>query len=267
MMHTFTSILKMNVKQQFQYRTAAFSGVITQLFFGFMQIALYTAFLQNGSKDFTISQMASYIWLQQCFLLLFKYWDTCKFEISEKIVNGDYAYQLIRPMNLYDYWYQMCITKSLGSFLIRAIPLVIIIMWLPEGLGLMFPVSGINFLLFIFSAMIGALLVTAINMICYIVTMYTLSPNGVFSFCVAIASLFAGQVVPLPMLPKTIQTAFSFLPFRYVSDLPFRIYVGNINGIEAIIQIGIQIFWLILIVLVSKLIMKRKLQKLVVQGG
>ena len=60
-MSTFSGIFKMNVKQQFQYRTAAFSGIITQLFFGFMQIALFKAFLSTGQTDFTVSQMMSYI--------------------------------------------------------------------------------------------------------------------------------------------------------------------------------------------------------------
>ena len=83
-MSTFSSILKMNLKQQFQYRTAAFSGIMTQLFFGFMQIALYTAFLVQGESDFTIVQMASYIWLQQAFYTLFKFFDSQKLEITKE---------------------------------------------------------------------------------------------------------------------------------------------------------------------------------------
>ena len=265
-MRVFSSILKLNVKQQFQYRTAAFSGVITQLFFGFMQIALFKAFLSQGSSDFTVSQMMSYIWLQQIFFALFKYWDVCKEEISSKITNGDIAYQLIRPMSLYNYWYQTVFSKSLGQVLIRGIPLVIITILIPS-IGLSLPASPLNFLLFIVSAAIGAFLVTAITMIGYIMTLYTLSPSGVFSFLVAIATFFAGQVVPIPMLPEFMQKIFNFFPFRYVSDLPFRIYIGNISGVDALIQILIQLAWLVGIVLISKLIMKRKINKLVVQGG
>ncbi|MBQ9790506.1 MAG: ABC transporter permease [Clostridia bacterium] len=267
MMSTFSSIFKMNVKQQFQYRTAAISGMVTQFFFGFMQIALFTAFLSQGESEFTVPQMASYIWLQQCFFTLFKYWDTCKPEISEKIVNGDMAYQLIRPMNLYDFWFQTVLSKSFGSFLMRAIPLSLVVVWLPAGLGLMAPVSLLNFLLFLVSAVIGAFLVTAIVMIAYIISLYTLSPAGVFSFLVAVAGLLAGQIVPLPMLPESVQTIFSFFPFRYVSDLPYRIFIGNINGTDALVQIGIQLAWLVGLVLIGKLVMNKKLKKLVVQGG
>ena len=266
-MRTFSSIFKMNLKQQFQYRTAALSGTITQLFFGFMQISLFTAFLSTGKSDFTIPQMATYIWLQQAFYTLYKYWDCCKFEISEKIVNGDIAYQLIRPMKVYNFWYQSVFSKSVGQMLIRAIPLVLIVVWLPAGYGLMLPASIENFGLFLISAVIGAFLIASINVTSYIIVLYTLSPTGVFSFMVAVASFLAGQYVPIPMLPKAVANVLNFFPFRYVSDLPFRIYVGNINGTQALIQIAIQICWLAAIVIIGKLVMHRKLNKLVVQGG
>ena len=84
---------------------------------------------------------------------------------------------------------------------------------------------------------------------------------------VAIGSLLSGGVVPIPMMPKAVQTVLNFFPFRYVSDLPYRIYIGNINGLDALIQIGIQIAWTIGLIIVGKLIMNRKLKKLVVQGG
>ena len=267
MIKTFSSILKINIKQRMQFRTAAISGVCTQLFFGFMQIFLYTSFLGQGIPEFSLPQMASYIWLQQTFFTMFHFYDNCKNEISRKIMNGDIAYQLVRPMDLYDYWFQTSMAKALGDFIMRGFLLILIVVWLPAGLGLMMPVSPVHFLLFLLSAFIGVLLVTAIKMIGHILTMYTLSSQGVFSFLVAVATLLAGEIVPLPMLPEKVQYIFNFLPFRYVSDLPFRIYIGNIDTINALIQIGIQIIWLIGLILIEKLVMKRKLKKIVVQGG
>ena len=124
-----------------------------------------------------------------------------------------------------------------------------------------------NFVLFLISAVIGAFLIASINTASYIIVLYTLSPSGVFSFMVAVASFLAGQYVPIPMLPKSVANVLNFFPFRYVSDLPFRIYIGNINGIAALAQIGIQLVWLAVIILLSKLVMSKKINKLVVQGG
>lgn len=266
-MKIFNSIFKMNLKKEFQYRAAAISGIATQFFFGFMQIALYTSFLSGGGDDFTVAQMASYIWLQQTFYTLFKFWDNQKYEITTKIVNGDVGYQMIKPISLYDYWYYSVFSRSVGMMLFRAVPLILVTMLLPSNIGLMLPSSFENFLLFLLSLSIGAFLVTAINMISYILVLYTLSPAGVFSFMVGFCSFFAGQVVPIPMLPNGLQKVFNFLPFRYISDLPFRIYIGNINGSTALLQILIQVCWLVGIVFIGKFVMSRKTNKLVVQGG
>lgn len=264
-MRAFGSVLKMNIKKEFQYRTAAISGLLTQLFFGLMQIALYRQFLMQGNDGFSIAQMTSYIWLQQIFYTLFKFWDGCKYEISEKIVNGDVGYQLIRPMNLYDYWYSNVFSKSLGMVIVRGIPFVIIAILIPGGLALPSSIEG--FLMFVISAALGAFLVAGINMFSYILVLYTLSPQGVFSFMVAVSSFLAGQIVPIPMFPTMVQKILNFFPFRYVADLPFRIYVGNIAGMDALIQILIQLAWLVAVVIIGKLIIHKKVKNIVVQGG
>ena len=266
-MSVFKSTLKLNVKKVVQYRSAAISGTLTQLFFGFMYIALFTAFLDGGDSDFTVPQMASYIWLGQIFFVMFGYFDLCKQEISRKIVNGDIAYELIRPINLYDNWFQIAYTKPLGNLIVRSLPVAIIALCLPAGIGLMLPSSLLNFLMFIASVLISSLLTASISMISYIISLYTLSSAGVFAFMVAIGNLLCGAIIPIPMLPKPVAFIFNFFPFRYVSDLPFRLYIGNISGSEALIQIAIQIAWTIGLIVIGKLIMNRKLKKLVVQGG
>ena len=265
-MRTFIATLKMETKRTFQYRAAAISGIFTHLFFGFMYIALFTTFLSQGQDGFTLEQMATYVWLQQAFLHILKYHDSCKQDITEKIMNGDIAYQLLRPADLYNYWYTLNFTKPIGHFLLRGIPIIIIGLCLPAGMGLGLP-SPINFLLFLLSISIGVLLVVAINTFAHVIVMYTMSGKGVFSFLVAVGSFFCGHLIPIPMMPDIAQKILNFFPFRYVSDLPFRIYLGNITGAEMWFQIGIQVAWLAFFVIIGKIMLKFKLKKFVVQGG
>ena len=184
-MSVFKSNLKLNVKKVVQYRASAISGIFTQLFFGFMYIALYTSFLKSGNSDFTQREMISYVWLGQIFFVAFNYFDICKQEISRRIMNGDYAYELIRPINLYDNWFQIVYSKPLGHLLVRGLPVIIISLLLPCGLGLMLPPSIECLLLFIVSTIISSLLIASISMISYVITLYTLSSAGVFAFMVA----------------------------------------------------------------------------------
>ena len=57
------------------------------------------------------------------------------------------------------------------------------------------------------------------------------------------------------------------MPFQYVSDLPFRIYVGNIGLQEGLIGLIIQIIWIIILITLGYILMQKSLKKVVVQGG
>jgi ABC-2 type transport system permease protein len=64
-----------------------------------------------------------------------------------------------------------------------------------------------------------------------------------------------------------LKTVVYILPFRYTSDLPFRIYAGNIGINEALPGVLIQVAWISAVVLTGKLWMSKALKKVVVQGG
>lgn len=68
---SYFGIFKMEFKGELQYRAKALSGIATQIFWGLLQIYLYTAFMDSGSVDgFTLSQMSTYIWLGQAFFAM-----------------------------------------------------------------------------------------------------------------------------------------------------------------------------------------------------
>ncbi len=267
-MRQFRTIFKLNFIKELQYRVAALSGIATQLFFGLMYIMVYLAFYKSNGipGDFGIGQMATYIWLQQAFLAMFRYYDGNK-EITQQIIKGDIAYQMIRPINLYDNWFMQVFTSNYSKVFLRAMGIFAICFFLPFGINLMLPVSFTAFLLFILSLLLGSILVVAINMISYILITVTLSPSGVFGIMNTVASFLAGIIIPIPLMPAGVVKVLNFLPFRYVSDLPFRLYMGNIGYTDGLIQIGIQVVWIVLIVLFGKLLLNKCQNKLVVQGG
>ena len=82
-----------------------------------------------------------------------------------------------------------------------------------------------------------------------------------------LSDILSGLVLPIPFFPNFLQKISNFLPYRYVSDFPFRLYVGNISLQEGIKGIIIQIIWIIILILIGKLITKKALNKVVIQGG
>lgn len=267
-MKQYKSLFKIRFINSLQYRTAAIAGVITQFAFGLMYILLFKAFYAQGNvpSDFTESQMVSYIWLQQMFLMLF--WVAIKNQtIVLQIEQGNICYELVRPMKLYANWFTTMLADGMSKTFLRFIPVLIFAFLLPAGWGLMLPVSIPAFLLFIVNLIIGAMLVVSINMLCYCLMFKTMSSIGIFSIMSTLASLFNGSMIPVPLMPTWFQRVLDFLPFRYINDLTFRTYVGSLPLSEALVQTGIQLAWLIAFVLIGSFWLNKNLKKVEVQGG
>jgi ABC-2 type transport system permease protein len=251
-----------------QYRIAALAGVATQFFFGFTFIMIFEAFYRssNTPQPISIEQLIQFVWLQQSFLLFVMLWFR-DMEIFDKITTGNIAYELCRPTDIYSYWYARLLAQRLSGALLRCFPILIITAFLPAPYGLSFPPTIVHFILFIITLTLGLIIIVAISMLIYISVFYTLSPTGSLLIVSVLGEFLSGLIIPVPLMPPMLKKIVYFFPFRYTSDLPFRIYVGNIDINEATISIFIQLAWIFILIMFGKWWIKRALKKVVVQGG
>ena len=153
-MKSYLGLFKMTFKGELQYRAKAISGVVTQLFWGFLYVYLYTAFMGGKVIDgFSIPQMATYIWLGQAFFAL--RYILLPQRCGAEITNGNVCYKFVRPVDIYNQWYFEHLGQKLSSTLLRFAPIVLITLFLPSHIGLSLPVSIEAFALFILSMAIG----------------------------------------------------------------------------------------------------------------
>ena len=267
-MKVYLTYFKLKFITGLQYRAAAYAGISTQFFFGFVFIMVYFAFYKSGSGHLPMemSALASYLWLNQAFFALVTnfYKDN---EIYNMIKTGNISYELIRPKNLFYMWYFKILGQRYSNVLLRSMPIIVITLLLPKPIGLSLPVSLNAFILSIVSLFIGSLLIIALSTLYPIITLFTMNEKGVVNIFVVIADLLSGLVVPIPFFPPFLKLISKFLPFQYVSDLPFRIYVGNINIQNGLIGLGIQVIWIFIIILIGYKLMNYNLKRVVVQGG
>lgn len=265
-MRSYLGIFKMEFKGELQYRAKAISGIATQFFWGILLISLYTAFMNTDEVNgFSISQMASYIWLGQAFFVM-RYIYLLP-NTSEQIVSGNVGYKFVRPIELYNQWFSEHLGQKMSATLLRSPIVIIISLLLPSTIGLSLPVSISAFLLFIISLIIGTLLSVAISMLAVYLVFKTLSNRGAVTLVSTISGLLGGIYIPIPLMPDFIQNIVNYLPFRYISDLPIRIYIGNVGISDALLHIGVCITWLVIIILLGKILIKASAKKAIIQGG
>lgn len=267
-MKCYLSYFKLRFISSLQYRASALAGLSTQLFFGLVNICVFIAFFSsnNASTEMTLTQTITYLWLNQSFFaLIYQFYKDN--ELFEIIRTGNISYELARPKNLYLMWYFKILGLRLASMTLRCIPMLIIASLLPSPYRITPPSSLANFLLFVSSLTIGSILSTAISTIYPIIALKILNEKGVLNLIITIADLLSGVAIPLVYFPNFLRVISSFLPFQYVSDLPFQIYVGSISlqaGLEGII---IQLMWVIVIIFTGYILMKKSLKRVCVQGG
>ena len=257
-MRVYLSLFKIKFMNNLQYRAAALAGISTQFFFGIVFIMVYLAFYKSGSNNnlpMKWNELVNYLWLNQAFFSLIYIWAKDN-DLISMIKDGNIAYELCRPINFYKKWYATMYGNRLSTIILRFLPIIIIAILLPYPYKLTAPIN-----------ILACLLVTSITILFHIITMFTLDEKGIMKLLMVIAEIFEGGTIPINFYPKFLQIIAYLLPFRYVADLPFRIYSGNIPVSNATRDLIGGIIWLIVIVIIGYILSKKAIKKAIIQGG
>lgn len=262
------TFFRMRLLSGLQYRTAAWAGMATQFFWGFMELRLYDAFYAASPDRFpmTFAQLTSYVWLRQALLALFNSW-TFEHELFDMILKGDVAYELCRPAPLYGMWFARSLALRVSRVVLRCVPLLLVAALLPSPWGLHPPASMGAFAAFCVSMALAACVCVAFSLIIYFSCFYTLSSEGVRMVLLPVSELLSGALIPLPFMPDALAALVHLSPFGAMQNAPLRIYSGHIAGAEAGETLLLQLLWLTVLALAGYAMQRRGMRRLCVQGG
>jgi len=266
-MKAYMAIFRMRFIHGVQYRIVVFSRLFTGFLWGLMMVLAYMAFYRANPENFPMElpQLVSYMWMQQVLLVLFAvvFSDS---EIESSVENGSIAYDLLRPADLYGRWFSRACASRV-AITVFSLPMLIIAFLLPAPYGLTLPPDIFQFIMFLPSVILALGVTVSFTMIMYVSLFYTISFGGVYVMVIAATSILTGAIVPFPFFPSSVRTVLEILPFAAMQNMPLRIYSGNIAGVDALNGVLFQIFWLVLLVSVGKILIHRALRKVIVQGG
>lgn len=267
-MKKYWSFFKMRLMAQLQYRAAALAGMSTQFVWGVMEILLYHAFWIEHPERFPMGMeaLSTYIWLQQAFLSLFAMW-RWEYDILESVKTGSVSYELLRPTDIYSMWMARSVANRLAQGVLRMIPVIVVGGLLPSPYGLRLNISPVEFGLFLLSTVLMILVVCSYTLLVYALTFYLTDPNGIMVVSVAAADLLSGAIVPLPFLPEGFRRFAELTPFASMQNVPLRIFNGNITLAEIPGVMGLQVFWIVTLILAGYLLTRNGLRRTVILGG
>ncbi len=247
-----------------QYRSAALFGIATQMFWGMVRAAVFTAFYQAGrhTASLTLPQTIAYIWLVQATLAMMP-WRTDP-EIQEMVRSGAISYEALRPADLYSIWYARALAGHAIPTLMRGIPLLLAAFLL---FHLLPPHGAAACALWLFSLFCTLLLAAAFTTLLNVSLLYTLAGDGVQRLMPALANAFSGMLIPLALLPRSLCLLLRLLPFAGLIDTPMRCYLGQISEGSALTALMLPIVWAAALIFAGRMLLLHALQKMMIQGG
>ena len=263
-MKAYLSVFRLRRRLETQYRGAVLGGVICQMFFGIILIAVYRALYAGKPQDYPFTQIASYVWLQQAFFRMLLASDP---DLLDKIRTGGIAYDLCRPLSLYGFYYVRILAQKMMGSLLRAVPMLVFALLLPEGWGLSAPASAAGFCWALAGLLLGLLCVSAMENITMGFTMRTLDSRGMQGFLNLLMMILAGNILPLTLFPDSWHKVITLLPYAQMLDAPIRLYNGQTAPADAPRILLIQTIWILILTGAGMFFWHRNQKRIVIQGG
>ena len=259
----YLTVFRVRALLETQYRGAALGGLVTQVFFGLVYVFLYTA-LYRGENPQALRETITYVWIQQ---MLFRLMFSADGELGSLILSGGVAYMLVRPVDQHRFWVCRDPGGRLVSAGMRLAPMLLVQFVMPESWRIAPPQSLPAFVQFLVSLMLGAACLCELNAIMNAFTMKTLDNRGIHAMINLLHMTFSGNIIPLTLFPDSLQTLVRYQPFAQALDAPIRMYLQAQPAPEWLLNIGVQLLWLLILRAVGRSMWRRRLNDMIVQGG
>jgi ABC-2 type transport system permease protein len=270
----YRSLFVSRFQLMLQYRGAAFAGFLTQCWWGGIKVmvlaAFFTASTAAAQAPMSLSQAITYTWIGQAALALLPWMGDP--DVANAVRTGAVSYDRLRPLDFYFLWY----SRTAGWIAARAVPrAVMLFAFAAVAMPLIgfkewswHPPSSIEAtVLFVVAIGLSVMLSAAMVMLINIGVVASLNHRGINALVGPPVIVFSGNLLPLSLFPDGMHTALLLQPFSGLLDIPARIYFGSLHGPTALAGLGIQLFWIVALILLGRVLMARCLRSLEVQGG
>lgn len=234
----------------------------------FVMFFVWKAVFESSSQDtlygFTYDNMVVYLFIS--FLSGYLTYSDGSYAIGKEILDGSVVMRMIKPID-----FDMCfLFQELGNKIIS-----FSLIFLPITVGVEVYRFVLNGRLMVSIPMLLLFLLSMV--LAYGINFYFNLSYGFLAFFLknlwgtdiikgAVVDFLSGATVPLAFMGG-FGYVLQFLPFASLSYTPVMIYMGLYSPAQIAFYMGLQIVWLVVFALISKLVLKLAMKRLVVHGG
>ncbi|MCC2683566.1 MAG: antibiotic transport system permease [Paenibacillaceae bacterium] len=184
--------------------------------------------------------------------------------IASSVRNGDVTTDLIRPLD-----HQLLhFSNAIGTAFIEGIWLIAITGILGYfWLDMIFPHNWTTLFLFVISVLLAIVIKYDLAYLTGVAAFWLTDVRGLIVTRSTLVGILGGAYFPLELLPHSVRSVLDILPFVGTIAIPARIFAGNISGSELWISLVQQLVWAIVLWVLARIVWKRAVRRVTVNGG
>jgi ABC-2 type transport system permease protein len=264
-MKVYLEFFKNSFQSSIAYRMNILLAVIGKIILLIVTVAIWQALLGNREVNtdlgtVSLREMVTYTILSISLSTLI--WSATP-RVGSRFRSGEISMDLIKPIKFKYYIFSDMMGGTVFRIFSYVMPIIIF-----GAILYGFEISSWDkILLFLVASANAIFLQFMITYLIGLINFWTMSVTVYGSFIGTLSSFFSGSFVPLWFFPKWLYDIAQLLPFKLIYYTPISIYLGKVSIFDSFSLILQQCLWILLLVGVEKIVWKRGIKRLVIQGG
>lgn len=247
------------------YRQATAAGAFANIVFGFLRcyVLLSVAGRAGTLAGYDRAQLATFVWASQGLLAVVGMWS--QLDLPDRVRTGDVVADLLRPVSPLAIYLCTDLGRMAHAMITRFVaPMVVGLL----TFDLYLPHNPLTYLLFTVSVLLAVLVSFAARYLISLLAFWLLDVRGVIMAWTILWGAGSGLYFPLPVLPGWLELALwagTPLPATLQGPLDVAVERGGLG--HAVPVLAAQAAWAAVGLLACRVVQRRAVRKLVVQGG
>jgi viologen exporter family transport system permease protein len=247
------------------YRQATVAGAFTNTVFGFVRcyLLLSVADVTGQVAGYAPGQLVTFVWVGQGLLAVVNYWG--QQDLPGRVRTGEVVSDLLRPVDLMAQFVATDVGRAGHAMLTRfVVPVVVGLL----AFDFYVPADPWTYPLFAVSVLLAVLVCSTCRYVVALTAFWLLDVRGVQMVWVVASGAASGLYFPLPILPEWLQTVlWVATPFPALLQAPLDVAVERGGLGHGALLVAGQAAWVLVMVGIVRVVQRRALRRLVVQGG
>lgn len=247
-----------NWSMALQYRADLFLWLLTEAATPLISMAVWYTVAKHSLHGPTPQQTLNYYILTIIVIIATSSW--IGFFVSREILDGSIAQRIIKPLSPFWGFIANNIAEKTLRLLIP-LPIFVISLFLFPNFFVPSLYQLQPWLLFFISLGLAATLAFCLDMIFGLMAFWLEDAINLRWYKDTLQMITSGILIPVAVMPPSVQTIVNILPFRSIITTPIDILMGNVHGSSLAQSLAIQSMWAIITCTLTVVLWKRGLKR------